>query len=71
MNCQVPGCQNKATKFSKKNVLSCGIFLENTSVWHCDHHTDEEIERLYDGEAEATQMVNPMVEVQKLKKKKS
>lgn len=68
MKCQVPGCKNKATKFSKKNVLSCGIYLENSTVWHCDHHSEMEIDKLYDDEAEATQMVNPMIEIQKKNK---
>jgi glutamate-1-semialdehyde aminotransferase len=68
MRCQVPGCKNKATKLSKKNVLNCGVYLENNMVWHCTHHSEAEIDEVQNAEAEAAQMVNPMIEIQKKKK---
>jgi len=70
MKCQVPGCQNKATKFSKRNVLNCGIYLENASIWHCGNHPEEELDKIYDSFAEDAQEVNPMVDV-KIHRKES
>ena len=69
MKCQVSGCKNEATKVSKKNVLNCGVYLEDSMIWHCDHHSESDLDKLYDAEAEAFQIVNPMIEIQKKKKK--
>lgn len=71
MKCQVPGCKNKATKFSKKNVLNCGIYLENSTVWHCGNHSEEDLDKVYDSFAEDAQMVNPMLDIEKLRKTES
>jgi len=70
MKCQVPGCKNKATKFSKKNVLNCGIYLEDKSIWHCNNHSKEDLDKVYDSFAEEAQIINPMVDVQKVLKSK-
>lgn len=68
MRCQVPGCKNKAIKFSKKNVLNCGVYLDNTSVWHCGNHSEEDLDKVYDSLAEEAQIVNPMLDAQKIRK---
>jgi len=68
MICQVPDCKNRATKFSKKNVLNCGVYLEDKSIWHCGNHSEENLDKVYDSFAEDAQMANPMVDVQKLRK---
>lgn len=70
MKCQVPGCKNKATKLSKKDVLNCGVYLENKSIWHCGNHSDKELDKVYDSFAEDSQIVNPMLDIQKIKKPK-
>lgn len=70
MKCQVPGCKNKATKLSKKNVLNCGVYLENTIIRHCGRHSEEDLDKIYDSFVADSQMVNPMLDVQKIKKPK-
>jgi hypothetical protein len=65
MKCQVSGCKKKANKFSKRDVLNCGIYLKNSIVWHCGNHSEEDLDKVYDSFAEEVQMVNPMIEVKK------
>lgn len=68
MKCQVPGCKNEAKHVIFGSGIYHGICLNN-QFCHCDHHDDDELtdsfETFCSERAEAMQMVNPMLDVQK------
>lgn len=67
MKCQIENCENEANKSVKRKIIN-GQVTKKT-FYHCDKHSEEEINNQIECKCISVELTNPMCQVKNLIKK--
>jgi len=67
MKCYFENCDNEASKCVKRKIIKGSVTKK--SFWHCDKHSEDEINQEIECECLSVQMKNPFCDIKNLIKK--